>query len=52
MNAPHYIHVVCEARGCEGGVSTLVCEICPISFGGGEEFAMLGGVVEGCDSGN
>jgi hypothetical protein len=27
-------------------------EICPISLGGGEEVAMFGGVVEGCDGGS
>jgi hypothetical protein len=29
----------------------MVGEICPISYGGGEEVAMFGGMVEGCDGG-
>jgi hypothetical protein len=46
MNASHKVHFVCKLSGCEGGVSTMVGEICPSSFHGIEEVAMFGGVVE------
>jgi hypothetical protein len=51
VNAPHKFHFVCELSACEGGMSTMVGEICPICFGDGEEVATFGCVVKGCDGG-
>jgi hypothetical protein len=45
--ASRKFHFVCELSGCDGGVSTMVGKICSISFGCGEEVAMLGGSGEG-----
>jgi hypothetical protein len=49
VNTPHEFHVVCELIGCDEWVSTMVGQICTISFGCGEEVAMFGGVVKGGD---
>jgi hypothetical protein len=33
--------------GGEGGVSAVVCQVCSVDFGRGEEVTKLGGVVKG-----
>jgi hypothetical protein len=45
--APHKFHFVRELSGCDGCVSTMVGNICSISFGCGEEVVTFGGVVKG-----
>jgi hypothetical protein len=48
---PTSIPFVCKLSGRERGVSAMVCKMCFVSFGRGEEVAMFGVVAEGSDGG-